>query len=106
MAGKQLNLANLTAIKAGHLGRVWDDAVERAIRDCTLRPDESRARKVILQAEFVPGSTDATTVDDLEVTFQVQQRFPAFSTKAIVMPIRKRGAQLMLAFTEAEEPES
>jgi len=100
MAAQQLNLGTVSAVDAGEIARVWNIAVERAIRDCTNRPGETRARKVILQVEFSPSSGEDGSVDDLEVSFQVQDKFPAFSTGTIVMRIRKRGQQLMLAFED------
>ena len=100
MATQQLNLATVSVVDAGEIARVWNIAVERAIRDCANRPGIAKARKVMLQAEFSPTSGDEGTVDDLDVNFQVQERFPAFITGMITMRIRKRGQQLMLAFED------
>ena len=100
MAAQQLSLETLSVIEAGAVARVWNIAIEQAIRDCSDRPGETAKRSVILHAEFKPSSGDDGSVDDLEVNFQIQKRFPAYHTGGIAMRIRKRGQQLMLAFDD------
>ena len=105
MAVKALSLGTLVNVEGGQIATVWNNAMERAIDDCARRPSEVRARKIILQAEFVPSGEDGS-VDDVEVTFQVHEKLPAFSTRSVTMKVRKRGQQLMLAFNDELEVEA
>ena len=100
MGSLQLSLGTVSAVEAGEVARTWNSIVERAIRDCSNRPGETRVRKVILQAEFTPTPGEEGAVDEIDVAFQVQDKFPPFSTGSITMRIRKRGQQLMLAFED------
>jgi hypothetical protein len=98
MAAQQLSLETVSAVDAGEVARAWNIAVERAIRDCQDRPANPKVRKVVLQVEFMPASGEDGAVDDLDVNFLVQERFPAIMTGVITMRVRKRGQQLVLAF--------
>lgn len=100
MAAQQLSLGTVSSVDTGEVARAWNTAVERAIRDCSNRPGNPKARKVILQVDFMPTSGVEGTVDDLDVNFLVQERFPAIMTGVITMRVRKRGQQLMLAFED------
>lgn len=105
MAVHAFGLDSLKQVDRGIVAKAWEASVQRAIRDCCDRPTEDRIRKVVLQAEFAPADSQNGVCDDVNVTVQVKETIPAVTTQPVVMSIRRKGNQLMLAFQDQSEEE-
>jgi hypothetical protein len=90
----RLSLESIKQLDGGMAMHTFQDAVQRAVKDCIERPGDKRARKVVLQLSLVPvpmisGST--IDCDGAKGAFQCKVRIPDWVTREVDFGVQNSG---------------
>lgn len=73
-----LSASNLHKLDDGLVGRVVDDALQKALSDCEDRPSLNKIRKVTIEVELKPRFDDrSSALKGVDTTVQVKASVPA-----------------------------
>lgn len=92
MPKHDLNIKTIADLDNGLIAAAFDHHIQIVADDCADRPVETRARKLVMQLEFVPTPRQDGNLDMMQVVCQVTSRIPPHSTRAFEMEYRKGGA--------------
>lgn len=94
MGLKRLSLDSLRELDSGLAVETFQQAVQRAVKDCLDRPAEKKARKVILQMTIVPVPViNGNTIDcdGVKGAFQCRCKVPDVELQQIDFGVQKDG---------------
>lgn len=91
MALQTFNTAALAEFDGGRLAKALEREVKRAIEDCKDRPGDERARKVLLQFDFIPATDDTGDFDACTFAFQCAAKLPPAQSRAYSFGVKKTG---------------
>ncbi len=79
---KTLTTATLHKLDDGMTGRVIDQKIQEALRDCEDRPGLAKVRKVTIQLELTPQQDDRTyALRGVDTAVQVAVKVPPTGTR-------------------------
>jgi hypothetical protein len=78
----RLTLITLGNLQGGAFGPVVDQAISDVLKDCDDRPSLEKARKVVIEIEFVPAADDGVrALGAVAVEASVKKSIPAQKTR-------------------------
>lgn len=91
---QRFSLASMSQLDGGMAVETFQDAVQRAVKDCIERPGDKRARKVVFQLTIVPvpiitGNT--IDCDGAKGTFQCKVKIPDWETREVDFGVQNSG---------------
>jgi hypothetical protein len=94
MGLQRLSLESIKELDGGAAMHTFQDAVQRAVKDCIERPGDKRARKVVLQLALVPvpmitGNT--IDCDGAKGAFQCKVKIPDWETREVDFGVQNSG---------------
>lgn len=94
MSLQRLSLESMGTLDGGQAMQTFQDAVQRAVRDCLERPGDKRPRKVVLQLSLVPvpiitGNT--IDCDGAKGAFQCKVKIPDWETREVDFGVQQSG---------------
>ncbi len=102
MAMQYLNLETLPLVDSGKVSAALELHLKRAAMDCKDRPNEPKARSVLMQIDIIPVTDDKGVCDEVSAQFHFKSSVPAHKTKSISLALKANGS---LRFSE-ESPEN
>jgi hypothetical protein len=91
---QRLSLETIKSLDGGAALETFQNAVQRAVRDCMERPGDKRARKVVLQLALTPvPQIDGNTIDcdGAKGVFQCRVKIPDWETREVDFGVQNSG---------------
>ena len=90
----RLNLESIKELDGGATMQTFQDAVQRAVKDCIDRPGDKRARKVVLQLALTPVpniSGNVIDCDGAKGVFQCRVKIPDWEMREVDFGVQNSG---------------
>jgi hypothetical protein len=101
MAMQYLSLETLPRVDSGKVSAALELHLKRAAMDCKDRPNETKARSVLMQIDIIPVTDDKGVCDEVSAQFHFKSTVPSHKTKSISLALKANGS---LRFSE-ENPD-
>lgn len=88
---RQFSLDNLSELDGGKAALAFELHVRRAALDCSDRPADPKARKIVFQVDLTPVMEPGGDCTDVDVRIGVKSTVPPHKTKPYSMGLRKNG---------------
>ena len=81
MAKMQLTLANLPELDLGKVDAAFTRHLARAVADCTDRPGDPTARKVVIEFQLKPARDQTGDCSTISLEAQIHSKVPAHRSR-------------------------
>lgn len=106
-----LDLTRLTFASLGELDGTLEALLQKHLagiaNDCINRPEDSTARKVVIEFAFVPKFNAQTRdCDDVDTTVEVKSKVPVYRTPSYRLRVNRSGFAFNADFPDAPDQQS